>query len=412
MVVNLKILVAILFGFQVFGIECWQNKPEFSSEVSNPANQQRIITGAERTDVYLSLLAGKKVGAVVNHTSTIGNTHFIDSLLSMGVKIDKIFAPEHGFRGDAADGEMIADQKDPSTGIPIISVYGSRRKPSAEDLAGLDIILFDIQDVGTRFYTFISTMSYFIDACAEFKVPMMILDRPNPNGHFVDGPILQKSHTSFVGLHPVPVVHGMTVGEYARMVNGEGWLESGAKCDLKVITCLNYNHKSFYQLPIKPSPNLPNMRAIYLYPSICFFEGTVVSIGRGTDKQFQVLGAPGFTKGDFTFTPVPMPGSVDPPQKGKECRGYDLTNLDLETLKKLARIDLSYLLNFYKDYPRKEEFFLKTLYIDKLAGSTQLREQIMAGLTEEQIRQSWQPGLDSFKKIRSKYLLYEDFYSN
>lgn len=413
MVVKLKIFVAIGLLFQASVFSCGQKTTTVPLNPDSGQNDlvysRNIVTGAERTDQYLPILRNKRVGAVVNHTSTIGSTHLVDSLVSLGIKIEKIFAPEHGFRGDASDGEKIADQTDPATGISIVSVYGSRRKPNAEDLSGLDIVLFDIQDVGTRFYTFISTMSYFVDACGEYKVPFLVLDRPNPNGHFVDGPVLKKSHTSFVGLHEVPVVHGMTTGEYARMVNGEGWLEGGQQCDLKVISCLNYDHNTFYELPLKPSPNLPNMRSIYLYPSICYFEGTVVSIGRGTNKQFQVLGAPGFKKGDFTFTPQPMPGSVSPPQNGKECRGYDLTAVSEKQLQKQAKIDLSYLINFYRDYTNKEEFFLKSLYIDKLAGSTQLREQLIAGMTEEQIRQSWQPDLVAFKEIRKKYLLYPDF---
>jgi uncharacterized protein YbbC (DUF1343 family) len=346
---------------------------------------------------------------VVNHTSMIGNVHLVDSLLSLGIRIERIFAPEHGFRGDASDGENISDQKDAKTGIPILSVYGERRKPGPDDLNGLDYIIFDIQDVGTRFYTYISTMSYFLEACAENKLPMLVLDRPNPNGHYVDGPVLEKSHSSFVGLHEVPVVHGMTVGEYALMVNGEGWLANGTRCSLKVIPCVNYDHKTMYELPVKPSPNLPNMRAVYLYPSICFFEGTVVSIGRGTNKQFQVLGAPGFPMGDFSFTPRPMAGSINPPQNGIECRGYDLTSIAVADLQKKSKLDLSYLLSFYRDYPDKSAFFLKSLYIDKLAGSTNLRGQIVDGLSMAQIRESWQPGLTKFKGIRKKYLLYPDF---
>jgi uncharacterized protein YbbC (DUF1343 family) len=407
MVVKLKRFVVLFFALQA--LSCNSGTRISVSSRTDSTKSAGIITGAERTGEYLPILKGKRVGAVVNHTSMIGTTHLIDSLLLLGVKIEKIFAPEHGFRGDASDGEKINDQTDNKTGIRIISVYGSRRKPSVDDLAGLDIILFDIQDVGTRFYTFISTMSYFVEACADNKLAMLVLDRPNPNGHYIDGPVLKKEFSSFVGLHEIPVVHGMTVGEYAKMINGEGWLANKVKCDLNVITCLNYDHKIFYELPVKPSPNLPNMRSVYLYPSFCFFEGTVVSIGRGTDKQFQVLGAPGFTKGNYSFTPRPMPGSISPPQNGIECNGYDYSNLAIADLQKQARLDLSYLINFYRDYQDKSNFFLKSLYIDKLAGSTELREQIVAGFTEEQIRKSWQPALNSFKVIRKKYLLYKDF---
>ncbi|MFN7118859.1 MAG: exo-beta-N-acetylmuramidase NamZ domain-containing protein [Saprospiraceae bacterium] len=371
--------------------------------------KKTIVVGAARIAEYLPLLKDKTIAMVVNQTSMVGETHVVDTLLSLGVKIKAIFAPEHGFRGTASDGEKVASGKDPKTGVAILSLYGKKLEPSAEDLAGVDWVLFDIQDVGTRFYTYISTMHYVMRACAKNKVKFMVLDRPNPNGHFVDGPMLDTTLRSFVGMHKIPVVHGMTIGEYAQMLIGENWLDDNLKPELKVITCDNYNHDSYYSVPIKPSPNLPNDRAILLYPSICFFEGVTASIGRGTNKQFQVYGSPGFPKGDFTFTPEPMEGSINPPLKGQLCRGYDLTNLSPDSIWQERRINLSYLLDFYKDFPNKDSFFLKTLYIDKLAGTTEFRKQIIAGKTEAEIRASWQPGLEKFKAIRKKYLLYKDF---
>ncbi|MCF8281977.1 MAG: DUF1343 domain-containing protein [Bacteroidales bacterium] len=367
------------------------------------------VPAAERVGEYLPLLKGKRIAAVVNQTSIVENTHLVDTLLRSGVSLVKIFAPEHGFRGAASDGEKIKDGKDASTGLPIVSLYGDNKKPSPEMLEGVDLVLFDIQDVGARFYTYISTLAYVMEACAENNVPLLVLDRPNPNGHYVDGPVLKKSHASFVGLHEVPVVYGMTIGEYARMVNGEGWLANGIKCDLTVIPCTGYDHRSFYNLPVKPSPNLPNMTAIYLYPSLCFFEGTVVSVGRGTDKQFQVFGAPGANVGDFTFTPKPMEGAKKPPQQGKLCRGYDLSGLPLDSLRQQKKLNLGYLLDFYKNYPDKANFFLKTAHFDALAGGPELKQQIVDGKTEAEIRLGWQDGLRRFKLVRKKYLLYYDF---
>ncbi len=371
--------------------------------------KKEIVVGAARLAAYLPLLKDKTIAMVVNQTSMVGETHVVDTLLSLGVKIKAIFAPEHGFRGTASDGEKVASGKDPKTGVTILSLYGKKLEPSAEDLAGVDWVLFDIQDVGTRFYTYISTMHYVMRACAKNKVKFMVLDRPNPNGHFVDGPMLDTTLRSFVGMHKIPVVHGMTIGEYAQMLIGENWLDDNLKPELKVITCDYYNHDTYYSIPIKPSPNLPNDRAILLYPSLCFFEGVTASIGRGTNKQFQIYGSPGFPKGDFTFTPEPMEGSINPPLKGQLCRGYDLTHLSPDYIWQERRINLSYLLDFYKDFPDKSNFFLKTLYIDKLAGITEFRKQIIEGKTEAEIRASWQPGLEAFKEIRKKYLLYEDF---
>jgi uncharacterized protein YbbC (DUF1343 family) len=345
---------------------------------------------------------------VVNQTSTIGERHLVDSLLAAGMVIKKIFAPEHGFRGQADAGEKVSDGKDAQTGIPIASLYGAKRKPGAEDLAGIDLMIFDIQDVGARFYTYISTMHYIMEACAENNIPMLILDRPNPNGHYVDGPVLDTStYRSFVGMHPIPTVHGMTIGEYAQMVNGEGWLAGDQTCKLTVIPCENYRHDRPYVLPIKPSPNLPNNRSIYLYPSICLFEGTVFSLGRGTTSQFQVIGAPDYPETDFSFTPISRPGAKYPKHENKTCYGLDLTTLDPEQIFAERQLNLSYLLDIYQRYPNKDDFFLNSDFFEKLAGNNQLRKQLIAGKSEAAIRASWEPALSQFKEMRKKYLLYD-----
>jgi uncharacterized protein YbbC (DUF1343 family) len=370
--------------------------------------QKEMLTGAERTSYYLPLLKGKNIGLVVNQTSIIGKVHLVDSLIQLGLNVKKIFAPEHGFRGNADAGEKISDSKDAKTGVPIISIYGSKKAPEKADLEGIDILIFDIQDVGTRFYTYISTLHYVMLSCADNNVPLIVFDRPNPNGHFIDGPMLDLAYQSFVGMHPIPVVHGMTIGEYAQMINGENWLEVNKRTNLQVVSCLNYKHSDIYNLPIPPSPNLPNMRSIYLYPSICYFEGTQISLGRGTNKQFQVLGAPNLNAGDFTFTPEPKPGAMNPPQLGKLCRGMDLSGLQELQIKAKKTIDLSYLIQIYRDYPDKESFFLPGMFFDKLAGSSKLREMIQSGYSEQQIKDTWQPGLNQFKKLRKKYLIYED----
>jgi uncharacterized protein YbbC (DUF1343 family) len=370
----------------------------------------RIIPAAERTGEYFHLLAGKRIAVAGNHTSRIGEVHLVDSLLAAGFNVVKVFSPEHGFRGTAADGQHISSERDPRTGLLLASLYGSNRKPTKEQLADVDVIVFDIQDVGMRFYTYISTMTLIMQAAAEEGKEVLVLDRPNPHGHYVDGPMLELAYTSFVGMHPIPVVHGMTIGEYARMVNGEGWLGAGKKCDLRVVPVENYAHNDLFQVPLAPSPNLPNMRAVYLYPSLCFFEGTAISIGRGTDMPFQVFGHPDFSaeKHPLRFTPQSVQASINPPLLGKECKGRDLREIPIETLQTERRINLSYLLEAYRDFPEKEKFFITSSF-DRLAGSNMLRNQIMAGLNEEQIRQSWQPGLEAFKKIRAKYLLYPDF---
>ena len=359
-------------------------------------------TGAEQLNLYLPKLAGKRVGMVVNQTSTIGQTHLVDTLLARGVKITTIFAPEHGFRGDADAGAYVKDAKDTKTGLPIISLYGTNKKPKPEQIKDLDVLIFDIQDVGTRFYTYISTMHYVMEAAAENGKEVLILDRPNPNGNYVDGPVLEKEHTSFVGMHPIPIVHGLTVGELANMINGEKWLEGQRQAKVTVIPVANYTHKMPYSLPIKPSPNLPNDQAIELYPSICFFEGTNVSVGRGTPTPFQVIGSPYYTKKNFSFTPVSTPGATNPPHKGVTCYGMDLTKVAVPN-----KVDLSYLLEMYQHSTEKDKFFNN--FFEKLAGTSKLREQVIAGKTEAEIRATWEPALSNYKKMRKQYLLYPDF---
>ena len=362
-----------------------------------------LKTGAEQTNLYVSDLQGKTIALVVNHTSTIGKTHLADSLLSLGIKIKTIFAPEHGFRGTADAGEHVANGIDKKTGLPIVSLYGSNKKPSAAQLEGIDVVIFDIQDVGARFYTYTSTMHYVMEACAEQSKKLLILDRPNPNGHYVDGQVLNKKFASFVGLNPVPVVHGCTVGELAQMINEEGWLAGNKKCNLQIIKCLGYKHSTAYNPPIATSPNLPNLQSMLLYPSICFFEGTDVSVGRGTDKQFQVIGSPNPKNGSFTFTPEDKPGAKNSPQKGKLCYGEDLSKIDVRK----QGFTLKYVIDYYQKSDDKTKFFSSPSFFDKLAGSDTIRKQIIAGMTEMQIQASWQADLDKYKTIRKKYLLYE-----
>lgn len=367
-----------------------------------------IIIGAERINVYLPILkASNGVALVVNQTSTIHQTHLVDSLLKLGVPIHTIFAPEHGFRGKADAGEQVKDGIDKKTGLPIISLYGKNKKPSSTQLEGIDWVVFDIQDVGARFYTYISTMHYVMEACAEQGISFMVLDRPNPNGHYIDGPVLDIKFRSFVGMHPVPVVHGMTVGEYAQMINGEGWLKNAEKVDLKVIPCEYYSHQKAYELPIPPSPNLPNMRSIYLYPSLCFFEGTEMSVGRGTNQQFQIYGHPDAVTGTYTFSPVSMPGAKYPKHEGKVCQGYNLTNRDAVVYRQHGVLNLNYLIDAYQHFPTETSFFLENKFFDKLAGNDKLRKQIIAGESAEAIRASWQEELSTFRKIRQQYLIYD-----
>lgn len=368
------------------------------------AQHPNVRTAAQRTDAYLPLLKGKRVGMLVNQTSMISpSVHLVDSLLSLKVNIVKIFSPEHGFRGTADAGEKVGNSRDSRTGLPIVSLYGSHRQATAADLADVDVLVFDVQDVGVRFYTYISTLEELMVSAAENNKPLIVLDRPNPNGHYIDGPILDTRFRSFVGMQPIPTVHGMTVGEYAKMLNGEGWLKGKVQCALTVITCENYDHNTMYQLPVKPSPNLPNMRSIYLYPSTCLFEGTVFSLGRGTDKPFQVYGHPLLPKNLFSFTPKSVPGAKSPVLMDSLCYGFDLTVIDPLT----DEIDLSYIINAYQLFPEKARFFNN--FFDKLAGNDILRMQIQQGLKAEAIRKSWEPGLQRFANIRKKYLLYTDF---
>jgi len=365
-----------------------------------------VISGANRMNEYLHILTGKRVAIVGNHTSLVNGRHLVDTLLSRNIDVVKIFGPEHGSRGNASDGAGVENAIDPSTNIPVISLYGKNRKPSAEDMQGIDIMLFDIQDVGCRFYTYISTLAYVMEACAETGIPLVLLDRPNPNGYYIDGPVLEPQFASFVGLHPVPIVYGMTIGEYARMVNGEKWLKNGIHCRLIVIECRKYTHETRYQLPVKPSPNLPTMNSVYLYPSLCLFEGTVVSVGRGTATPFEVIGHPAYLLGSYLFTPERIKGISDhPPHEGKPCIGLNLS-ANGELMKRNGQIELLWLIDMYNSLDLGAAFF--TPYFDKLAGNSTLRQQITSGKSISEIRQSWQKELHQFRKIRNKYLLYPD----
>ncbi|MFN0015996.1 MAG: exo-beta-N-acetylmuramidase NamZ domain-containing protein [Saprospiraceae bacterium] len=367
-----------------------------------------VRVAAERTEVYRHLLQNKQVALVVNHSSRVGGRHLIDTIAAMGICVVRIFAPEHGFRGDAPDGEEIRDDLDLPTGAPIVSLYGEKKRPDENDLTGVDVVVFDIQDVGTRFYTYISTLFYLLEACSKYGVPVLVLDRPNPNGHYVDGPVLDTRLRSFVGVAPLPIVHGCTVGELARLFTGEYWTGS-VRPDLTVIPCENYTHHTPYAPPLPPSPNLPNLRSILLYPSLCLFEGTVVSVGRGTDWPFQVAGHPAFAGPEAVeFTPRRVAASKYPPLEGQECRGYDFRNLSVDSLFRQARIDLTPLLDFYCEYPDKEQFFLKNRYFERLSGTRTLSQQIEQGNFESDIRATWEPDLRAFREIRQKYLLYPD----
>ncbi len=368
----------------------------------------QIKVGAEQTQNYLPLIKAKNIAMVVNQTSLIGKRHLVDSLLSLHINIKTIFAPEHGFRGDHSAGEKVKSTIDAQSGLPIISLYGAHKKPTVDDLKNIDIVVFDIQDVGVRFYTYFSTLHYVMEACAEQNKELLILDRPNPNGHYVDGPVLDMKFQSFIGMHPVPVVHGMTVGEYAQMINGEKWLTNGMQCKIKIIKVQQYNHDSMYKLPVRPSPNLPTMEAIYLYPSLCFFEGTSYSLGRGTNKPFECVGKPGVAIGDYRFTPHSIPGVAEhPPLENKECKGFLLTNFATNFIKDSGKIYLFFLMDLYKNDSNKVEFFND--FFEKLAGTDQLRKQITEGMSEGEIRSYWKKDLANYKLIRKKYLLYPDF---
>ena len=369
----------------------------------NIVAQNNTIIGIDKTEEYLPLIIDKNIAIVSNHTSQFikesNSIHLVDSLLKLNVQVKKVFAPEHGFRGNLDAGEKIINSIDEKTGIPIVSLYGKKRKPSFEDLDEIDVIIFDIQDVGARFYTYLSTMHYVMESCAENNIELIVLDRPNPNGHYIDGPVMTKESMSFVGLHPVPIVYGMTIGEYAKMINGEKWLRNNLNCKLKVIEITNYDRNEKYKLKLKPSPNLPNQQSINLYPSLCFFEQTPVSVGRGTEKQFQVIGTPYWENFKFNFTPKSMPGAKYPKHENLTCYG-----LNLENEEHLSKIDLKWLILAYKNEKNKDNFFKSGFH--RLAGNKLLEEQIKKGLSEKEIRKTWKNGLDNFKLIREKYLIY------
>lgn len=381
-----------------------KEKPTEVVEMTEP----EILPGIYAMEAIVTHLSGKKVALIANHTSMIGNTHLVDTLINSGVEVVKVFASEHGFRGDVPDGAHIDNTKDAETGLPILSLYGSNKKPTPEMLSDVDVIVYDIQDVGARFYTFLSTMHYAMEAAAENNIEMVVIDRPNPNGFYVDGPVLEPDFKSFIGMHPIPVVYGMTIGECAQMINGEGWLKNEEQCDLKVFECQNYTHSSLYQLPVKPSPNLPDMESIYWYPSICFLEGTDVSVGRGTPNPFTVIGEPGNKGGDFKFTPVSIENaSVNPKHKGEVCIGYNLSGkLDFNALPDTLMME--WLVKMYKETDSKTDFFRKDGYFDLLAGTDKLRKELVAGKSAVEIRAGWQNDLSNFKKIRAKYLIYQD----
>ncbi|MFO8234324.1 MAG: DUF1343 domain-containing protein [Bacteroidales bacterium] len=368
---------------------------------------ESITTGAERMDQYLPLLEGRSVAVVANHTSLVKDKHLVDTLISHHIDIAKIFSPEHGFRGDKDAGEIIESSKDEKTGVPVISLYGSRRKPRVSELDDVDIVIFDIQDVGVRFYTYISTMHYVMEACAESDTEFLLLDRPNPNGFYVCGPVLDTQYRSFVGMHPVPLVHGMTLAELARMINGEGWLEDGRKCDLEWVPCTNYTHDSLYQLPVRPSPNLPNMQSVYLYPSLGLFEGTIVNVGRGTDFPFQVFGHPDLS-GDITYTPESKKNaSIEPRHEDLECQGIDLRDYPVDSLIAEPGIRLQWLYDAYDKLGKTEDFFLP--FFINLSGNEDLKKEIIQGTRIPEVKEKWKNDLSYFLEKREEYLLYEDF---
>ena len=385
------------------------NTVEKNNQQKFSRNDSTIYPGAYQIDQYIDSIKNKKIVIVANATSRIGSQYLVDSLTKHGIDIKIIFAPEHGFRGEADAGEELKNYTDTKTGLPVFSLYGESKKPTKESLKNIDIILFDIQDVGVRFYTYISTLHYVMEAAAENKIKVIVLDRPNPNGFYVDGPVLEKNEKSFVGMHPVPIVFGMTIGEYAMMINGEGWLKNGIKCNLQVVNCKNYNHKSIYNLPAKPSPNLRDNKSIYLYPSLCLFEGTVVSVGRGTDHPFKVIGYPGFSDKNFFFVPASIEGANKPLYNQQKCFGIDLTKIDENELINFPKFNLKWIQLMYEDATDKENFFLKGNFFNKLAGNHLLMQQIKDGISEDKIREIWQKDLEVFKITRKKYLLYPDF---
>ncbi|TVR38507.1 MAG: DUF1343 domain-containing protein [Cryomorphaceae bacterium] len=397
------------------GLGFWLTVPicgcaEVPAPVSEPpeiqiTQDEPLRTGAEQMERVLAHLTGRRVGVVANPTAQVAGVHLVDTLLAHGVNLVRVFGPEHGFRGDAADGEWVDHGVDARTGIPVVSLYGKNKKPTQQQMSDLDVVVFDIQDVGVRFYTYISTLHLVMEAAGESGVSVLVLDRPNPHAHYIDGPVLNPKFSSFVGMHPIPLVHGMTVAELALMINGEGWLKGGVKCALDVVPCEAYARSVRYELPVAPSPNLPNMQSVYLYPSLGLFEGTLVSVGRGTDAPFQQIGMPGLKAGEHRFTPRSIPGvSKYPPHENKECVGWDLRGEETPP----QRLNLSFLLTTYEHAPNKEAFFLESGFFNKLAGTDELIKQVKAGYTEEQIRATWKDGLEAFARQRTPYLLYED----
>lgn len=387
------------------------NTPPVHEVPADPGKQ--IITGADQTEKYVPYLKGKRVAVLANPTTIIGSRHLVDSLLDRGINIVKAFGPEHGFRGNASNGAKVADEKDPATGIPVISLYGKKRKPTAADLADVDVFIFDIQDVGCRFYTYINVLRDVMDACAENNKELMILDRPNPNGYLVDGPVLDMQYKSGIGQFPIPIAHGMTIAEFAKMINGEGWIPGKKQCKLRIVPVANYNHNMPYTLPVRPSPNLNTQQSILLYPTLCLFEGTILSQGRGTQFPFTVLGSPAL-KGqyDFSFVPVSIPGMSETPlHMNDTCYGRDFRNYDVAKLRREKRVQIEWMLELYRQYPEKERFFDRSQSnqmgrIEVLAGNGVFKQQVMSGKSAEEIRRSWEPGLGNYKKMRRKYLLY------
>ena len=372
--------------------------PVINYTIKNP------LLGIDRLHLFTDSLTNKRIAVVSNQTSMVGDVHLVDTLLALKLDVKKVFAPEHGFRGDADAGEKVKSTIDEKTGLPLISLYGSNKKPLPSQLADVDIVIYDIQDVGVRFYTYISTLHYVMEACAENNKQLVVLDRPNPNGHYIDGPIREPEHASFVGMHPVPIVYGMTIGEYAMMVNGERWLKDSLTCDLWVIPCKNYTHKTKYALPVPPSPNLRSEAAITLYPSLCLFEATTVSVGRGTAQPFEIYGHPKFPKGDFSFTPVATIGAKNPPHENKLCNGFDLKK---SMNRRKYEINLNYLIHAKELLGDSSTFIDQGTFFNHLAGTEKLKEQILSGWSAKEIRSTWEDGIEQFKKVRQKYLLYE-----
>ena len=384
---KMPLLILFIFGFFVSAF---------------PQSNNQLVIGASQLNEYLPILNNKRIAVVANQTSLVDNTHLIDTLLSSGVTIIKVYAPEHGFRGKADAGASITDERDPKTNLPVLSLYGKNKKPKSADLDSIDLMIFDIQDVGARFYTYISTLHYVMEACAEKNIPLLVLDRPNPNGHYVDGPILDTAYASFVGMHPIPIVHGLTIGEYAQMINGEYWLKDSIQCELLVQNMKNYTHNYVYDLPVKPSPNLPNAKSISLYPSLCLFEGTEISVGRGTNKQFQIIGSPELDSCSFTFSPISGVGATYPKHENVLCCGWDFSDTDFKN-----EINLSYLIETFEQYNAKGLTFFNSFF-DKLAGSNKLRVMIEAGWSSAEIKETWQLDLDAFKQKRKNYLIYSE----